>query len=125
MLKKLIMFMGLLGGLVLFLGQVLVVVDFGLCIFEGGIYIFSVIINKIVLDMLKNIMGVIFVDFDSWNLGGIYVMFCECFDDIFFINDILFKVVVFLVFVMNIESCFYYQINNNIVIVSDVLILGG
>lgn len=41
------------------------------------------------------------------------------------INDTLFKAVVPLAFVTNIESRSYYQINNNIAIASDVLISGG
>lgn len=40
------------------------------------------------------------------------------------INDTLFKAVVPLAFVTNIESRSYYQINNNIAIASDVLISG-
>ncbi|MDI5619264.1 long polar fimbrial protein LpfD, partial [Salmonella enterica subsp. enterica serovar Anatum] len=64
-------------------------------------------------------------DFDSWNLGGAYAMSCECPDDTSLINDTLFKAVVPLAFVTNIESRSYYQINNNIAIASDVLISGG
>lgn len=52
-------------------------------------------------------------------------MSCECPDDTSLINDTLFKAVVPLAFVTNIESRSYYQINNNIAIASDVLISGG
>lgn len=48
----------------------------------------------------------------------------ECPDDTSLINDTLFKAVVPLAFVTNIESRSYYQINNNIAIASDVLISG-
>ncbi|VUC71424.1 long polar fimbrial protein LpfD [Salmonella sp. NCTC 11881] len=46
MLKKLIMFTGLLGGSVLFSGQALAAADFGPCTPEGGTHIFSATINK-------------------------------------------------------------------------------
>lgn len=125
MLKKLIMFTGLLGGSVLFSGQALAAADFGPCTPEGGTHIFSATINKTVSDTSKNTTGATFVDFDSWNLGGTYAMSCECPDDTSLINDTLFKAVVPLAFVTNIESRSYYQINNNIAIASDVLISGG
>lgn len=91
---------------------------------EGGTHIFSATINKTVSDTSKNTTGATFVDFDSWNLGGTYAMSCECPDDTSLINDTLFKAVVPLAFVTNIESRSYYQINNNIAIASDVLISG-
>ncbi|MBJ2615710.1 long polar fimbrial protein LpfD, partial [Salmonella enterica subsp. enterica serovar Corvallis] len=111
MLKKLIMFTGLLGGSVLFSGQALAAADFGPCTPEGGTHIFSATINKTVSDTSKNTTGATFVDFDSWNLGGTYAMSCECPDDTSLINDTLFKAVVPLAFVTNIESRSYYQIN--------------
>ncbi len=66
MLKKLIMFTGLLGGSVLFSGQALAAADFGPCTPEGGTHIFSATINKTVSDTSKNTTGATFVDFDSW-----------------------------------------------------------
>lgn len=124
MLKKLITIAGLLGGSALFSGQAMAAADFGPCT-PDSTHIFSATVNKTVTDTSKNVTGATFIDFDSWNLGGSYVMSCECPDDTSLVNDTLFKAVVPLSFVTNIEDRHYYQVNNNIAIASDVLIGGG
>ncbi|EAX8093997.1 long polar fimbrial protein LpfD, partial [Salmonella enterica] len=78
MLKKLIMFAGLLGGSVLFSGQVLAAADWGACTPDGGTHVFSATLNKTITDTSKNASGMVFRDFWSWDLGGDYDAVCEC-----------------------------------------------
>ncbi|TCB85159.1 long polar fimbrial protein LpfD [Enterobacter quasihormaechei] len=124
MLKKLMTFAGLLGGAALFSGQAIAAADFGPCT-PDSTHVYSTNINKTVTDVSKNVKGATFIDFDSWNLGGSYVMSCECPDDPNLIKETLFKTVVPLPFVTTIGDRHYHQINNNIAIASDVLITGG
>lgn len=124
MFKKLITIAGLLGGSVLYSAQALAAADWGPCT-PDSTHIYSSTINKTVTDISKNVTGATFIDFDSWALGGSYVMSCECPDDPNLINDTLFKAVVPLPFVTTIGDRHYHQINNNIAIASDVFIAGG
>lgn len=78
MLKKLMMFAGLLGGSVLFSGQALAAADWGACTPDGGTHVFSATLNKTITDTSKNASGIVFRDFWSWDLGGDYDAVCEC-----------------------------------------------
>lgn len=78
MFKKLIAIAGLLGGSVLFSGQVLAAADWGPCLTEGGTHSFSSVLDKTVTDTSKNAAGTVFRDFWSWDLGGNYYASCEC-----------------------------------------------
>ncbi|MCT6972031.1 long polar fimbrial protein LpfD [Salmonella enterica subsp. enterica serovar Yoruba] len=78
MLKKLMMFAGLLGGSVLFSGQALAAADWGACTPDGGTHVFSATLNKTITDTSKNASGMVFRDFWSWDLGGDYDAVCEC-----------------------------------------------
>ncbi|MGK7644020.1 long polar fimbrial protein LpfD, partial [Salmonella enterica] len=53
MLKKLMMFAGLLGGSVLFSGQALAAADWGACTPDGGTHVFSATLNKTITDTSK------------------------------------------------------------------------
>lgn len=75
MLKKLMMFAGLLGGSVLFSGQALAAADWGACTPDGGTHVFSATLNKTITDTSKNASGMVFRDFWSWDLGGITMLF--------------------------------------------------
>ncbi|HCD0393802.1 TPA: long polar fimbrial protein LpfD, partial [Salmonella enterica subsp. enterica serovar Infantis] len=59
MLKKLIMFAGLLGGSVLFSGQALAAADWGACTPDGGTHVFSATLNKTITDTSKNASGMV------------------------------------------------------------------
>ncbi|MBA3176165.1 long polar fimbrial protein LpfD [Salmonella enterica] len=81
MFKKLIAIAGLLGGSVLFSGQVLAAADWGPCLPEGGTHSFSSVLDKTVTDTSKNVAGTGFRDFWSWGLGAGYYASCECPND--------------------------------------------
>ncbi|ELR4456735.1 long polar fimbrial protein LpfD [Salmonella enterica] len=78
MLKKLIMFTGLLGGSVLFSGQALAAADWGPCTPTGGTHNFTATLEREVTDLSKNTSGATFPDFWEWDLGGTYQATCEC-----------------------------------------------
>lgn len=78
MLKKLMMFAGLLGGSVLFSGQALAAADWGPCTPDGGTHNFSAVLEQTIADVSKNATGNVFPDFWSWDLGGTYPAVCEC-----------------------------------------------
>lgn len=79
MMKKMMMFAGLLGGSVLFSGQALAAADWGPCVPEGGTHLFSATLEKTITDTSKNASGVVFPDFWSWDIGaGGYSAVCEC-----------------------------------------------
>ncbi|WP_339275921.1 long polar fimbrial protein LpfD [Enterobacter asburiae] len=77
MLKKLMMFAGLLGGSVLFSGQALAAADWGPCTADTT-HTFSAVLDKTITDTSENASGVVFPDFWSWDLGGTYPGTCEC-----------------------------------------------
>ncbi|EDP8646353.1 long polar fimbrial protein LpfD [Salmonella bongori] len=78
MLKKLMMFAGLLGGSVLFSGQALAAADWGPCSSVSGAHAFSAVLDKTINNTSENASGVVFHDFWSWDLGGAYEAVCEC-----------------------------------------------
>lgn len=125
MFKKLTMIAGLLSGSVLFSGLALAAGDFGPCTPEGGAHIYSATINQSITDTSKNISGAVFEDFDSWNLGGGYIMACECPDDTSLVADGYFKTDIPLPFVTSVGNNNYYGVNSNLAVATSVLISGG
>lgn len=77
MLKKLMMFAGLLGGSVLFSGQVMAAADWGPCTSDSP-HNFSAVLEQSITDTSKNASGTTFPDFWAWDLGGTYDAVCEC-----------------------------------------------
>lgn len=124
MLKKLMMFAGLLGGSVLFSGQALAAADWGPCAPEGGTHSFSAMLDKTITDTSENASGVVFPDFWSWNLGGGYSGTCECpaGDEA---APVYYKAVSALALGHSEGGRDYFIVNDNIQISADVWIEGG
>nr|WP_283771148.1 long polar fimbrial protein LpfD [Enterobacter sp. 120016] len=124
MLKKLMMFAGLLGGSVLCSGQALAAADWGPCTPNGGTHSFSAVLDKTITDTSENASGVVFPDFWSWDLGGKYKATCECpaGDDLV---EGLFMASSPLPFGHSEGARDYYVINDNIQISADVWIEGN
>ena len=77
MLKKIMMFAGLLGGTALVSGQALAAADWGPCT-PDTTHTYSAVLEKTITDTSKNASGTVFRDFWSWDLGGSYKATCEC-----------------------------------------------
>lgn len=71
MLKKLMMFAGLLGGSVLFSGQALAAADWGACTPDGGTHVFSATLNKTITDTSKNASGSSVFRVSFWSVGRV------------------------------------------------------
>jgi type 1 fimbria pilin len=124
MLKKMMMFAGLLGGSALFSGQAIAADDWGPCT-PSSTHVYNATINQSVTDVSKNISGATYEDFYQWNLGSAYIMSCECPTDTQQVAPGLFKAEVPLSYLTTVNGKKYYTLNNNIAIASDVLISGG
>ncbi|ASG69269.1 long polar fimbrial protein LpfD [Salmonella enterica] len=124
MLKKLIMFTGLLGGSVLFSGQALAAADWGPCTPTGGTHNFTGLLEKTVTDVSRNASGATFPDFWSWDLGGNYQAVCECLAGADNKAPVYYKAIPQLAPGHSESGRQYYIVNNNIQVSADIWIQG-
>ncbi|ECC8921002.1 long polar fimbrial protein LpfD [Salmonella bongori] len=124
MLKKLMMFAGLLGGSVLFSGQALAAADWGPCSPTNGTQLFNAVMNQTVTDVEKNTAGAVFPDFYAWDLITQYPGVCECpaGEET---GEIFYKTVSSLTIGHISGGSTFYVVNNNIQIASEVFIGGN
>ncbi|MEL4871164.1 long polar fimbrial protein LpfD [Pantoea agglomerans] len=122
MFKKVIMIAGLLGGSALFSGQAMAAADWGPCT-PDTTHNFNISLDQTITDTSKNVSGMTFPDFASWNLGGGYNMICECADT--GTAPTYFSTVESLSLGGIHNSHQYYIINNYIHIAADIWIAGG
>ena len=78
MLKKMMMFAGLLGGSALFSGQATAAADWGPCFPVNGTQIFTTSFDHTITDTSKNASGTAVDNFYTWRLGTTYNGTCEC-----------------------------------------------
>ena len=123
MLKKMMMFAGLLGGSVLFSGQALAAADWGSCSPTNGTQTFNALMDKTVTDVEKNATGSVFPDFFTWSLSTQYPGVCEC-PPGEETSETYFKTVSPLAIGHISGGRTFYVVNNNIQIASEVYIGG-
>ncbi|ELQ5084786.1 long polar fimbrial protein LpfD [Salmonella enterica] len=125
MLKKLIMFTGLLGGSALFSGQVMAAADWGPCeTVSGAAQVLSVPVITTITDASKNTSGAVFPDLLSWNLGTTYSLTCECPDDTSLTENTYWRTVSTMTAGHKEGDLQYYIVNNHIQLAAKVYLAG-